>query len=67
MQIFNSFLIPNRQQKEPPLDKGFLPWLGHALEFGKNAAKFLTRMKEKHGDIFTVSSLNKVSFTSFGY
>ncbi|XP_078804055.1 prostacyclin synthase isoform X2 [Oryzias latipes] len=43
-----------RQQKEPPLDKGFLPWLGHALEFGKNAAKFLTRMKEKHGDIFTV-------------
>uniref|UniRef100_A0A667YXE6 Prostacyclin synthase n=1 Tax=Myripristis murdjan TaxID=586833 RepID=A0A667YXE6_9TELE len=43
-----------RQKNEPPLDKGFLPWLGHALEFGKDAAKFLTRMKEKHGDIFTV-------------
>uniref|UniRef100_A0A3Q1GII5 Prostacyclin synthase n=1 Tax=Acanthochromis polyacanthus TaxID=80966 RepID=A0A3Q1GII5_9TELE len=40
--------------KNPPLDKGFLPWLGHALEFGKDAAKFLGRMKEKHGDIFTV-------------
>ncbi|KAF6726119.1 Prostacyclin synthase [Oryzias melastigma] len=49
-----SFLIPNRQHKEPPLDKGLLPWLGHALEFGKDALKFLTRMKEKHGDIFTV-------------
>ncbi|XP_022044915.1 prostacyclin synthase [Acanthochromis polyacanthus] len=43
-----------RQKNEPPLDKGFLPWLGHALEFGKDAAKFLGRMKEKHGDIFTV-------------
>ncbi|XP_038552254.1 prostacyclin synthase [Micropterus salmoides] len=43
-----------RQKNEPPLDKGFLPWLGHALEFGKDAAKFLARMKDKHGDIFTV-------------
>uniref|UniRef100_A0A3B3B8T7 Prostacyclin synthase n=1 Tax=Oryzias melastigma TaxID=30732 RepID=A0A3B3B8T7_ORYME len=51
---FKLFLIPNRQHKEPPLDKGLLPWLGHALEFGKDALKFLTRMKEKHGDIFTV-------------
>lgn len=45
-----------RQRNEPPLDNGIIPWLGHALEFGKDAAKFLTRMKQKHGDIFTVSS-----------
>lgn len=44
-----------RQRNEPPLDKGKVPWLGHALEFGKDAAKFLTLMKEKHADIFTVS------------
>ncbi|XP_056605666.1 prostacyclin synthase [Triplophysa dalaica] len=43
-----------RQRNEPPLDNGIIPWLGHALEFGKDAAKFLTRMKQKHGDIFTV-------------
>lgn len=43
-----------RLVKEPPLDKGCIPWLGHALEFGKDAAKFLSRMKSKHGDIFTV-------------
>ncbi|XP_056294323.1 prostacyclin synthase-like [Pseudoliparis swirei] len=43
-----------RKDNEPPLDKGFFPWLGHALEFGKDAAKFLARMKERHGDIFTV-------------
>ncbi|KAM3877725.1 prostacyclin synthase [Diretmus argenteus] len=44
----------SRQKNEPPLDKGLLPWLGHALEFAKDPAKFLTRMKDKHGDIFTV-------------
>lgn len=43
-----------RRKNEPPLDKGLIPWLGHALEFGKDAASFLSRMKEKHGDIFTV-------------
>ncbi|KAM7006570.1 prostacyclin synthase [Tautogolabrus adspersus] len=43
-----------RQKNEPPLDRGVIPWLGHALEFGKDAAKFLGRMKDKHGDIFTV-------------
>ncbi|XP_030634278.1 prostacyclin synthase [Chanos chanos] len=43
-----------RLENEPPLDKGYIPWLGHALEFGRDAAKFLTRMKQKHGDIFTV-------------
>lgn len=44
----------SRLKNEPPLDKGLLPWLGHALEFGKDAATFLTKMKQKHGDIFTV-------------
>ncbi|XP_073931059.1 prostacyclin synthase isoform X2 [Castor canadensis] len=50
---------PQEQQRagqpgEPPLDRGSIPWLGHALEFGRDAAGFLTRMKEKHGDIFTI-------------
>ncbi|XP_036387524.1 prostacyclin synthase-like [Megalops cyprinoides] len=59
--LFNGFLVlllilsnRSRVKKEPPLDKGIIPWLGHALEFGKDAAKFLSRMKAKHGDIFTV-------------
>ncbi|XP_063104263.1 prostacyclin synthase [Cavia porcellus] len=43
-----------RRPGEPPLDLGNIPWLGHALEFGRDSASFLTRMKEKHGDIFTV-------------
>ncbi|XP_049588762.1 prostacyclin synthase isoform X1 [Syngnathus scovelli] len=44
----------SRSESDPPLDKGAIPWLGHAIEFGKDAAKFLNRMKQKHGDIFTV-------------
>ena len=39
---------------EPPLDRGPIPWLGHVLEFRRDTAKFLERMKQKHGDIFTV-------------
>ncbi|XP_040005474.1 7-alpha-hydroxycholest-4-en-3-one 12-alpha-hydroxylase-like [Xiphias gladius] len=45
-----------RQQQpgEPPLDKGLIPWLGHILEYRKDTVKFLKRMKQKHGDVFTV-------------
>ncbi|XP_041847819.1 5-beta-cholestane-3-alpha,7-alpha-diol 12-alpha-hydroxylase-like [Melanotaenia boesemani] len=43
-----------RRPGEPPLDKGLIPWLGHVLEFRKNTLKFLERMKQKHGDVFTI-------------
>lgn len=49
----------SRSKSDPPLDKGVIPWLGHALEFGKDAAKFLNRMKMKHGDIFTVRAAGR--------
>ncbi|XP_060926241.1 prostacyclin synthase-like [Limanda limanda] len=48
-----------RSKTEPPLDKGSIPWLGHALEFGRDASKFLNRMKQKHGDIFTVRAAGR--------
>lgn len=44
----------HRRTGEPPLDKGPLPWLGHVLEFRRDTAKFLKRMRKRHGDIFTV-------------
>lgn len=43
-----------RRPGEPPLDKGLIPWLGHVLEFRRNTLKFLDRMKQKHGDVFTI-------------
>ncbi|XP_043921779.1 7-alpha-hydroxycholest-4-en-3-one 12-alpha-hydroxylase-like [Protopterus annectens] len=42
-----------RYPNEPPLDKGYLPWLGHILEFRKDTATFLQRMQKVHGNIFT--------------
>ncbi|XP_074467075.1 5-beta-cholestane-3-alpha,7-alpha-diol 12-alpha-hydroxylase-like [Sebastes fasciatus] len=62
-----------RRPGEPPLDKGFFPWLGHVLEFRKNTPKFLERMKQKHGDVFTVLKLDFEQFARqlvqrvFGY
>ncbi|XP_053121538.1 7-alpha-hydroxycholest-4-en-3-one 12-alpha-hydroxylase-like [Hemicordylus capensis] len=43
-----------RRPKEPPLDKGTIPWLGHGLTFRSNTANFLKMMQKKYGDIFTV-------------
>ncbi|KAK7944494.1 hypothetical protein WMY93_000222 [Mugilogobius chulae] len=43
-----------RRPGEPPLDKGWIPWLGHVLEFRKDTLKFLQRMRQKHGDVFTI-------------
>lgn len=53
--FYLSVLYSSRRRDEPPLDKGWIPWLGHGLAFGKDVLLFLTQMKEKHGDIFTVS------------
>ncbi|XP_028284248.1 7-alpha-hydroxycholest-4-en-3-one 12-alpha-hydroxylase-like [Parambassis ranga] len=43
-----------RRAREPPLDKGLIPWLGHVLEFRRDTFKFLERMRKQHGDVFTV-------------
>ncbi|KAJ1123163.1 hypothetical protein NDU88_001636 [Pleurodeles waltl] len=53
------FRRAKRFPNEPPVDMGMIPWLGHALAFGKDAATFLTKMKAKHGDIFTVHVAGK--------
>ena len=43
-----------RKSKEPPLDKGFIPWLGHGISFKKSPVEFWEKMRKKHGDVFTV-------------
>lgn len=47
-------LLRQRRPQEPPLDKGSIPWLGHAVAFRKNMFEFLKHMRAKHGDVFTV-------------
>ncbi|XP_077160313.1 5-beta-cholestane-3-alpha,7-alpha-diol 12-alpha-hydroxylase-like [Paroedura picta] len=43
-----------QRAKEPPLDKGVLPWLGYALDFKNDSLGLLQRMQKKHGNIFTL-------------
>ncbi|XP_062978733.1 7-alpha-hydroxycholest-4-en-3-one 12-alpha-hydroxylase-like [Elgaria multicarinata webbii] len=51
LYLFGAFR--KRRPKEPPLDKGRIPWLGHGLHFRNDGVDFLQTMQKKHGDIFT--------------
>lgn len=37
-----------------PFVKSWLPWLGHGVDFGKDADKMLANLQQQHGDEFTV-------------
>ncbi|KAL4635223.1 cholesterol 7-alpha-monooxygenase-like [Arapaima gigas] len=45
--------VRRRQLGEPPLMNGWIPYLGVALEYGRNPLEFLRSMQRKYGDIFT--------------
>uniref|UniRef100_H3B3T3 Uncharacterized protein n=1 Tax=Latimeria chalumnae TaxID=7897 RepID=H3B3T3_LATCH len=47
-----------RQPHEPPLEMGWIPYLGCALQFSKNPLTFLQRRKAKYGEIFTCKITN---------
>uniref|UniRef100_H0XF28 25/26-hydroxycholesterol 7alpha-hydroxylase n=1 Tax=Otolemur garnettii TaxID=30611 RepID=H0XF28_OTOGA len=48
------FFFSYRRPGEPPLIKGWLPYLGVALQFQKNPLNYLKALQKQHGDIFTV-------------
>ncbi|XP_062413637.1 cytochrome P450 7B1 [Pungitius pungitius] len=54
-------LLPRRKRRdgEPPLIEGWIPYIGKALEFGRDAHKFLEEHKKKFGDVFTVRIAGK--------
>lgn len=39
--------------KYPPLIKGWIPWLGCAIDFGKAPLNFIKESWQKHGAVFT--------------
>jgi cytochrome P450 len=43
-----------RRPGEPPLVPARLPFLGHALDFGRDAAALLRACQKTHGDVFTL-------------
>ncbi|KAG9278243.1 25-hydroxycholesterol 7-alpha-hydroxylase-like [Astyanax mexicanus] len=54
LAFLHLLLRRRRREGEPPLIKGWIPFLGKALEFRKDSYQFLQRLQEKHGDVFTV-------------
>ena len=48
--------LATKNVKYPPVIKGWIPWLGCAIDFGKAPLHFIKNKKssEKHGVIFTV-------------
>lgn len=49
----SGWFLPTYNHHYPPVCKG-LPFLGSALEFGKNPLKFLQTCRKQYGDVFTV-------------
>lgn len=43
-----------RRDGEPPLVSGFVPFVGVAVSFGKNATAFVQECQAEHGDVFTL-------------
>lgn len=45
--------VRRRQPGEPPMENGWIPYLGCALQFGANPLEFLRSRQKKYGHIFT--------------
>ncbi|KAM9845259.1 cytochrome P450 7B1 isoform 2-T2 [Aulostomus maculatus] len=52
-------IFGRRRVGEPPLITGWIPFIGKALEFGRDAHAFLDQHKKKFGDVFTVQIAGK--------
>ncbi|KAM6919754.1 cytochrome P450 7B1 [Lycodopsis pacificus] len=57
--LLGALRVRKRRDGEPPLIRGWIPFLGKALEFGRDAHKFLEEHKTKFGDVFTVQIAGK--------
>eukprot|EP00005_Dracoamoeba_jomungandri_P002406 CAMPEP_0174251240 /NCGR_PEP_ID=MMETSP0439-20130205/1127_1 /TAXON_ID=0 /ORGANISM="Stereomyxa ramosa, Strain Chinc5" /LENGTH=404 /DNA_ID=CAMNT_0015331507 /DNA_START=45 /DNA_END=1256 /DNA_ORIENTATION=- len=54
------FVLRHKQYKDlPPYEPGVIPYLGYALEFGKNPLKVATALYKKHGEVFTIKVLGE--------
>uniref|UniRef100_UPI00398F24F6 cytochrome P450 7A1-like n=1 Tax=Pristiophorus japonicus TaxID=55135 RepID=UPI00398F24F6 len=52
-QNFKLEALYPKQAGEPPVENGWIPYIGCALEFGANPLKFLQTRQKKYGDAFT--------------
>nr|CAB3235928.1 cholesterol 7-alpha-monooxygenase-like [Phallusia mammillata] len=53
--VLNCLLRQRRRKRtEPPLIHHYLPFIGSALDFGKDPLNYLMNLKEKYGDVYTI-------------
>ncbi|XP_063079822.1 24-hydroxycholesterol 7-alpha-hydroxylase [Engraulis encrasicolus] len=52
-------LFSENHPNAPPCIKGWIPWLGAALEFGKAPLDFIAEARAKHGPVFTIRAAGK--------
>ncbi|XP_075717070.1 24-hydroxycholesterol 7-alpha-hydroxylase [Rhinoderma darwinii] len=64
--LARSFLSRSRQNlPAPPCIRGWIPWLGAALQMGKSPLEFIEQARKKHGPVFTVMAAgNRLTFVS---
>ncbi|KAM5165073.1 24-hydroxycholesterol 7-alpha-hydroxylase [Mantella aurantiaca] len=49
----------------PPCIRGWLPWLGAALQMGRAPLDFIEKARKKHGPVFTIMAAgNRLTFVS---
>ena len=52
--LFLLNFLTAKNVKYPPIIRGWIPWLGCAIDFGKAPLNFIRKSTEKHGLVFTV-------------
>ncbi|XP_028858400.1 24-hydroxycholesterol 7-alpha-hydroxylase isoform X2 [Denticeps clupeoides] len=52
-------LLSETSPNAPPCVKGWIPWFGAALEFGKAPLHFIAEARAKYGPVFTVHAAGK--------
>ncbi|KAK4223426.1 cytochrome P450 51 [Podospora fimiseda] len=63
---FMSLIPTPRKRNEPPTVFHWVPFIGSAAAYGKNANEFFRKCREKHGDIFTFVMLGHKMTAYFG-
>lgn len=52
--LLSNYFLFSKNVQYPPLIKGWIPWLGCAIEFGKAPLNFIRESWQKHGAVFTI-------------
>ncbi|CEG80470.1 Putative Lanosterol 14-alpha demethylase [Rhizopus microsporus] len=58
IDVLSQYIAP-RNPKAPPAVPSWVPFLGNAVDFGKDPIQFLQSCQKKYGDVFTFRLLNK--------